>query len=49
MRLLITRFIPLNPVDLEEWMSDPEEWVNGEESGNEHWEYEIRVSPCAYA
>ncbi|KAH8106154.1 ARM repeat-containing protein [Cristinia sonorae] len=43
-RILVTRFIPLNPSDLEEWMSDPEEWVNVEERGDEQWEYEIR--PC---
>ncbi|THH02435.1 hypothetical protein EW026_g424 [Hermanssonia centrifuga] len=43
-RLLVTRFIPLDPSDLEEWMSDPEEWVNLEEKENEQWEYELR--PC---
>ncbi|TCD64327.1 hypothetical protein EIP91_004237 [Steccherinum ochraceum] len=43
-KMLVTRFIPLNPSDLEEWMSDPEEWVNVEERDNEQWEYEIR--PC---
>lgn len=43
-RLLVTRFIPLDPSDLEEWMSDPEEWVNLEEKENEQWEYELRVS-----
>jgi len=40
-RLLVTRFIPLNPSDLEGWMADPEEWVNEEEY--ELWEYEPRV------
>ncbi|KAG8218630.1 ARM repeat-containing protein [Butyriboletus roseoflavus] len=43
-RLLVTRFIPLNPSDLEDWMADPEEWVNEEDKENEHWEYELR--PC---
>ncbi|EMD40680.1 hypothetical protein CERSUDRAFT_111258 [Gelatoporia subvermispora B] len=43
-KLLITRFIPLNPADLEEWMADPEEWVNMEEKDSDHWEYELR--PC---
>ncbi len=41
----MTRFIPLNPSDLEEWMADPEEWVNAEEKENEQWEYELRVGP----
>lgn len=43
MKLLVTRFIPLDPSDLEDWMSDPEEWVNLEEKDNEQWEYELRV------
>ncbi|KAI6134978.1 ARM repeat-containing protein [Pisolithus croceorrhizus] len=43
-RLLVTRFIPLNPTDLEGWMSDPEEWVNEEDKETDHWEYELR--PC---
>lgn len=42
-QLLITRFMPLNPSDLEEWMSDPEEWLNEEDRDNEQWEFEIRV------
>ena len=42
-KLLVTRFIPLDPSDLEGWMSDPEEWVNLEEKDNEQWEYELRV------
>lgn len=41
-RLLVTRFIPLNPNDLEAWMSDPEEWINAE--SDERWEFELRVS-----
>ncbi|KAI0832484.1 ARM repeat-containing protein [Trametes gibbosa] len=44
-KILVTRFIPLNPSDLEGWMEDPEEWVNAEEKENDQWEYEIR--PCA--
>ncbi|KAF9247341.1 ARM repeat-containing protein [Melanogaster broomeanus] len=43
-RLLVSRFIPLNPSDLEEWMADPEEWVNEEDKESEQWEYELR--PC---
>lgn len=43
-RLLVTRFIPLNPTDLKGWMSDPEEWVNIEDKENDQWEYELR--PC---
>ena len=49
MQLLVTRFIPLNPSDLEEWVSDPEGWVNLEEQDNEQWVFEIRVGavdPC---
>ena len=42
-KLLVTRFIPLNPTDLEKWMADPEEWVNMEEKDNDLWEYELRV------
>ena len=42
-RLLVTRFMPLNPEDLEKWMSDPEEWVNLEDRDNDLWEFELRV------
>jgi hypothetical protein len=35
--------MPLNPTDLEQWMADPEEWVNNEDKENDLWEYEIRV------
>ena len=42
-KILVTRFIPLNPSDLEGWMEDPEEWVNAEEKENDQWEYELRV------
>ena len=42
-KLLVTRFIPLNSADMEAWMADPEEWLNAEESEEDHWEYELRV------
>ncbi|KAH9482382.1 Importin-11 [Psilocybe cubensis] len=42
-RLLVTRFMPLNTADLEGWMADPEEWVNLEDKDNDQWEYEIRA------
>ena len=42
-RLLVTRFIPLTPKDLERWEMDVEEWMNQEESEDDHWEYELRV------
>ncbi|KAJ8523493.1 hypothetical protein ONZ45_g125 [Pleurotus djamor] len=41
--LLVTRFIPLHPSDLERWMEDPEEWVSEESKESDHWEYEIRA------
>ena len=44
-RLLVTRFIPLTPKDLEKWEIDVEEWMNQEENEDEQWEYELRV--CA--
>lgn len=47
-RLLVLRFIPLKPADLEGWESDPEDWVNHEEQDNDMWEYEIRVSLFTY-
>jgi hypothetical protein len=43
-RLLVTRFIPLTPKDLERWEMDVEEWMNQEENEDEQWEYELRVS-----
>ncbi|KAG8903449.1 hypothetical protein FRB99_003271 [Tulasnella sp. 403] len=43
--ILITRFIPLKPADLEKWQEDPEEFLNIEDKENEAWEYDIR--PCA--
>ena len=42
-RLLMTRFIPLTPKDLERWEMDVEEWMNQEENEDEQWEYELRV------
>ncbi|KAI0307271.1 ARM repeat-containing protein [Multifurca ochricompacta] len=42
---LVTRFMPLNPNDLEGWMANPEEWVNAEDKDDEQWQFEIR--PCA--
>jgi hypothetical protein len=47
-KALITRFMPLNPSDLENWASDPEEWVNLEDQENDQWEYEIRVRQFLY-
>ncbi|KAF9464415.1 armadillo-type protein [Collybia nuda] len=44
-QLLVTRFMPLNPTDLENWVADPEEWVNLEDKENDQWEFEIR--PCS--
>lgn len=42
-RLLVTRFIPLTPKDLERWELDVEEWMNEEENEDEQWEYGLRV------
>ncbi|KAH9966059.1 ARM repeat-containing protein [Russula dissimulans] len=42
---LVSRFMPLNPNDLDGWMATPEEWVNTEDKGDELWQFEIR--PCA--
>lgn len=48
-RLLVTRFIPLTPKDLERWEMDVEEWMNQEENEDEQWEYELRVrASCPY-
>lgn len=44
-RFLVTRFMPLNPHDLESWSNDPEEWLNTEDKENDQWEFEIR--PCS--
>ena len=42
-KLLVTRFIPLNTKDLDAWIADPEDWVNVEDKENDQWEYELRV------
>ncbi|KAF8914040.1 armadillo-type protein [Gymnopilus junonius] len=44
-RVLVTRFMPLNTLDLENWTTDPEQWVQDEDKENDQWEYEIRA--CA--
>ena len=46
-QLLVSRFMPLKPDDLENWLSDPEDWFNLEEKESDQWEYEIRV--CMYS
>ncbi|KAH7916807.1 ARM repeat-containing protein [Hygrophoropsis aurantiaca] len=43
-KLLITRFIPLNSGDLKGWITSPEDWVNEEDKETEQWEFELR--PC---
>ena len=45
-RVLVTRFLPLNASDLESWMSDPEEWMSTEEKESARCEFEIRVRVC---
>ncbi|KAJ7178998.1 armadillo-type protein [Mycena filopes] len=42
---LIKQFMPLKEAELNEWMSDPEQWVNDEDTDNEQWIFEIR--PCS--
>jgi hypothetical protein len=42
-RLIVTRFIPLQGTDLERWMADPEEWVNMGEKEADAWEFDLRV------
>lgn len=42
-QLLVSRFMLLRPSDLENWLSDPEDWFNLEERESNQWEYEIRV------
>lgn len=46
-KLLVTRFIPLTPTDLENWMNDPEDWMTKEEKENDYWEFELRVRPSS--
>lgn len=42
-QLLVSRFMLLGPDDLENWLSDPEDWFILEEKESDQWEYEIRV------
>ncbi|KAJ7498772.1 armadillo-type protein [Mycena latifolia] len=42
---LIKQFMPLKEAELKEWMEDPEQWVNDQDTDNEQWVYEIR--PCS--
>ncbi|KAG7096795.1 hypothetical protein E1B28_004204 [Marasmius oreades] len=42
-KLIVTRFLPLNAKDLDTWVTDPEEWVTAEETENEQWEFELRA------
>ncbi|KIY49344.1 ARM repeat-containing protein [Fistulina hepatica ATCC 64428] len=42
-RVLISRFMPLSPSDLESWTESPEDWVN--EEATEQWMFQIR--PCS--
>ncbi|KAJ7276541.1 armadillo-type protein [Mycena haematopus] len=41
--IIIKQFMPLNETELQEWMNDPEQWVNEEETDNEQWIFEIRA------
>ncbi|KAJ7368449.1 armadillo-type protein [Mycena albidolilacea] len=42
--IIIKQFMPLNEAELNEWMSDPEQWVNDEDTdNNEQWVFEIRA------
>ncbi|EKM80164.1 hypothetical protein AGABI1DRAFT_120195 [Agaricus bisporus var. burnettii JB137-S8] len=44
-QLLIMRFMPLNPSDLQQWLADPEEWLHIEDKENDQWEFDVR--PCS--
>jgi hypothetical protein len=44
--LIVTKFLPLKPSDLEKWEADPEEWVIGEMKDYESWEFDMRVFPA---
>lgn len=46
MELIVTKFLPLKPSDLEKWEADPEEWVIGEMKDYESWEFDMRVFPA---
>ncbi|KAG8884084.1 hypothetical protein FRB97_005307 [Tulasnella sp. 331] len=43
--ILVTRFIPLKPADLERWQEDPEEFLNADDKESELWEFDTR--PCS--
>ncbi|KAJ6539488.1 armadillo-type protein [Mycena capillaripes] len=43
--ILIKQFMPLKDTELAEWMNDPEQWVNDEDTDSEQWIFEIR--PCS--
>lgn len=43
MSILVTRFLPLKPADLEKWQEDPEEFLNADDKESELWEFDIRV------
>ena len=40
---LVTSFMPLKEKDLQEWMTDPEEFVNVEDQDDIQWQFQIRV------
>ncbi|KAJ7180251.1 armadillo-type protein [Mycena crocata] len=42
---LIKQFMPLKEAELKDWVNDPEQWVNDEDTDNEQWIFEIR--PCS--
>lgn len=42
--ILVTRFLPLKPSDLEKWQEDPEEFLNADDKESELWEFDTRVS-----
>lgn len=42
--LLVDHLLPLTPNDLEQLELSPEEWLIQMESGDEAWQYELRVS-----
>ncbi|KAJ7094628.1 armadillo-type protein [Mycena belliarum] len=42
---LIHQFMPLKEAELKEWLEDPEQWVNDQDTENDQWIYEIR--PCS--
>ncbi|KAJ7283929.1 armadillo-type protein [Mycena rebaudengoi] len=44
-KTLIEQFMPLKESELQEWIDDPEQWVNDEDQDNDQWIFEIR--PCS--